>query len=120
MSEFDETTEAEATARAMRDIGMDGFLEQMGQLQTSLDKIADGMEALGSSVVRQGKDTENLAAHILALEALMAVILRHIPVDIADVRNEANRRANMKGPPGAGNNSVVAKLAEDLIKRGDA
>lgn len=119
MGNNDEELAVETAARAMRDLGLDGFMEQMGHLQASLDKVGQGMESLGASVARQSTDTENLAAHVLALESLMAVILRQIPVDIAEVRREANRRANTSRTPGDRTNSVVANLAEDIIKRAD-
>jgi len=107
------------TSQMMQDSGLDEFMRQMGHVQDSLDKVGHGMESLGSSVARQGSDTENLAAHVLALEALMAVILRQIPVDITEVRREANRRANASRKPGEPTNSVVANIAEDIIKRAD-
>ncbi len=119
MSNSDEELSEAAAARMMRDLGIDGFMEQMGHLQTSLDKVGQGMDSLGSSVARQGTDTENLAAHVLALESLMAVILRQIPVDTVEVRREANRRSNTSRTPGERTNSVVANLAEDIIKRAD-
>ena len=119
MSNNDQEPEAESAALTIRDLGQNFFMEQMGHLQTSLDKVGQGMESLGSSVVRQGTDTENLAAHVLALESLMAVIIRQIPVDTAEVRREANRRANASCTSGERTNSVVADLAEDIIKRAD-
>lgn len=119
MSNNDQELETETAVRMLDELGLDDFMEQMGRLQTSLAKVGQGMESLSSSVVRQSKDTENLATHVLALESLMAVIIRQIPVDTAEVRREANRRANASRPPGDHANTVVANLAEEIIKRAD-
>lgn len=99
--------------------GLDNFINQLQLLHGSLDKVAKGMDALGNSAVRQGEDTENLAAHVLAIEALLTVMLRQIPVDAAEVREEAQRRGrNPDGTVGE-RASVVAALAEDILKRAD-
>ncbi len=108
-----------AAARAMQDMGLNGFLEQVGQLQESLSKVANGMNALGESAVRQSENSENLAAHIIAIESVLAVMLRHIPLDINDVRAEADHRTENINPGGAGGPSVVRQLAEDIVKKAD-
>lgn len=101
-------------------LGMDGFLRQMGELQGSLEKVAGGMEVLGSSAERQGRDTENLAAHILAIESVLTVILQQIPVNIAEVRQEAERRAQNAVNTQPGTRNLVSSLAEDIVRRADA
>ena len=101
------------------EIDFDNLLSQLSLLHGSLDKVAKGMDALGSTAVRQGDDTENLAAHVLAIEALLTVMLRQIPVDSTEVRTEAQRRGlNADGEPGE-RAAVVAALAEDILKRAD-
>ena len=115
----EDTPQAGATSEMMDALGLDGFLRQMGDLQDSLAKVADGIEVLGSSAQRQGRDTENLAAHILAIESVLTVILQQIPVNIADVRREAERRARNAGNAEAGNRNLVTSLAEDIVRRAD-
>lgn len=109
----------DAAAELLDALGIDGFVRHMADLQSSLEKVADGIEVLGANAQRQGRDTENLAAHILAIESVLTVILRQIPVNIADVRNEAERRARHAGSTETGNKHLVASLAEDIVKRAD-
>jgi len=100
-------------------LGMEGFSRHMDDVQTSLQKVSSGMELLANSAIRQGQDTENLAAHILAIETMLTVVLRQIPVDIAEVRAEAERRSmNSDGTDGSGK-SMVVSLCEDILKRAD-
>ena len=113
----DDTGELAAAARAMQDMGLAGFMEQIAQLQDSLGKVANGMSALGESAVRQGENSENLAAHIIAIESV--VMLRHIPLDVNDVRAEADRRTQNIDPTSPGGPSVVCQLAEDIVRRSD-
>jgi|GEM_PF-584214 hypothetical protein len=119
MSDDTANRDAAAAARAMQDMGLTGFMEQVTQLQDSLGKVADGMSALGESALRQGENSENLAAHIIAIESVLAVMLRHIPLDINDVRAEADRRTKNIDSSSPGGPSVVRQLAEDIVRRSD-
>ena len=116
MSDDTGKIDAAAAARAMQDMGMSGFMEQVAQLQDSLGKVANGMSALGENAVRQGENSENLAAHIIAIESVLAVMLRHIPLDLNDVRAEADRRTQNIDPNSPGGPSVVRQLAEDIVR----
>jgi hypothetical protein len=113
------TLDAETGARMIEALGMDSFVEHMSTLQSSLEKVAEGMELLSASAVRQGQDTDNLAAHIIAVETLLTVVLRQIPIDIAEVRKEALRRAKSTGDDRGQGNSVVADICEDILRRAD-
>lgn len=94
------------------------LINQLEILQSSLNKVGEGMSALGDNAIRQSKDSENIAAHLLAVEAVLTVVLRQIPVDINEVRQEAERRAH-GGEEGGTVDPLVMKLAEDLIRRSD-
>lgn len=94
------------------------LIAQLELLQNSLARVGEGMSALGDNAIRQSKDSENIAAHLLAVEAVLTVVLRQIPVDIAEVRTEAERRSQSNGNGGEVN-PLVMRLAEDLIKRSD-
>ena len=110
---------SENSAELLRKIGLDGLLQQLGTLQSSLDQVAEGMGALSQNAVRQGTDVENVAAHLLAVEAVLTVILRQIPLDIEDVRQEARRRSHRAADGDKPTDDVVVRLAEDLLKRAD-
>jgi hypothetical protein len=94
------------------------LINQLEILQSSLNKVGEGMSALGDNAIRQSKDSENIAAHLLAIEAVLTVVLRQIPVDINEVRQEAARRAHGDEEDGTVD-PLVMKLAEDLVKRSD-
>lgn len=113
------TLDAETGARMIEALGMESFVEHMGTLQTSLEKVAEGMDLLSGSAVRQGQDTDNLAAHIIAVETLLTVVLRQIPIDIAEVRKEALRRSESAGEDRGQGNSMVADICEDILRRAD-
>lgn len=94
------------------------LLAQLDLLQSSLNRVGEGMSVLSDNAVRQSKDSENIAAHLLAVEAVLTVVLRQIPVDISEVRAEAERRSHGDGNGGEVD-PLVMRLAEDLIKRSD-
>ena len=100
------------------DDGVARLIAQLELLQSSLNKVGQGMSVLGDNAVRQSKDSENIAAHLLAVEAVLTVVLRQIPVDISEVRAEAERRSHGDGKGGQ-IDPLVMRLAEDLIKRSD-
>lgn len=115
----DRAPHADGVQEMMDALGLDGFVRRMGDLQQSLEKVAGGIELLGDSAESQARDTENLAAHILALESVLTVILRQIPVSIADVRAEADRRARSAVHTEPGTRNIVSSLAEDIVRRAD-
>ena len=47
------------------------------------------------------------------------MILRQIPVNVAEVRTEAERRARNAGSAETGNKNLVSSLAEDIVRRAD-
>lgn len=100
------------------DDGVVMLVNQLGSLQSSLNKVGEGMAALGDNAVRQSQDTENIAAHLLAVESVLTVILRQIPVDISEVRSEAERRSHGNGTDG-NVDPLVIRLAEDMLKRAE-
>ncbi len=101
------------------DQSVERFTAHIEALQTSLAKVSGGMGVLADSAVRQGQDTENLAAHILAIETLLTVILRQIPIDIAEVRDEASRRSMNSDGSRDGGQATVIGLCEDILRQAD-
>ncbi len=117
MANLPDELDAHAVEALMRQTGLAGFLDQVGMLQTTLETVSKGMSALGDAAVRQRQDAENMAAHLIALEAVLSVVLRQIPVDRSEVRDEVVRRTeNFRGPDGAGSD-IVRRLADDILRR---
>ncbi len=106
----------EAPDDILRQLGLDSFFTQMETLQGSLDKVAQGMGALGENAQRQTRDTDNMAAHVLAMEAILAVMLRQMPINIEDVRAEVRRRTGAGDDANTESSDIVMHLAENLIK----
>ncbi len=63
-----------------------GFFEQVAQLEDSLKRISDDIARLGAGANQRLEETENLAAHVLALESVLKVMLEQYPVDADKVR----------------------------------
>lgn len=119
MSDQQHPYDSAQAKQMMEDIGLSDFMIQVGSLQESLGRVAEGMKALGESSVKQVRDTENLAAHVLAIESVLTAILRHIPIDPAEVRAEAMRRTGNVDADPDGGTPVVVQLAEDILRRAD-
>ena len=86
--------------------------------QRSGDMVGEPLE-VPLTMEGQGQDTDNLAAHIIAVETLLTVVLRQIPIDIAEVRKEALRRSESAGEDRGQGNSMVADICEDILRRAD-
>jgi len=62
------------------------------------------------------EETENLAAHVLALETILAVMLKKYPIDAGDLKAEIKDRAT--APSGnEGGSPTVPALALDLVEK---
>ncbi|MDA0998806.1 MAG: hypothetical protein O2944_11440 [Proteobacteria bacterium] len=96
--------------------GLIELLTQIGALQNALGAVANGMSALGEAAVRQRQDNENMAAHVLAMEAVLTVMLRQFPVDRADIRAEVAARTKNFSDAGDGSD-LVQRLADDILRR---
>lgn len=93
-----------------------GFFDQIRTLESSLRKIAEDLGTLGRSAIVRHEETENLAAHLLAVEALLVLLLDRIPVDDADVR--AVIRATTGDPATSPDGSPgVQDIADGILAR---
>ena len=63
-----------------------GFFEQIKNLETNLKTIAGDLASLGQTATQRLEETESLAAHVLAVEAILSVMLKSDPVDADLVR----------------------------------
>jgi hypothetical protein len=97
-----------------------GFFEQVRTVERTLKGIAGDLRQLGDATVRGLAETERLIAHILALEAAVAVLMRTTPQDIdalrAAIRDEIARRT--AGAPSDGG-TAAATAVENLLSRAD-
>lgn len=76
----------DASEAILEQLDQSGFFQQIGELETNLKAIAGDLQALGETATQRLDETESLAAHILAVEAILSVMVKTYPVDAAAVK----------------------------------
>ena len=90
-----------------------GFFQQINNLEESLKVIAGELQSFGENAKERIEETENLSAHVLAWESILAVMLRKYPIDVEDLKAEIKDRTTV--PSGKeGGSPTVRALALDL------
>lgn len=82
----DETEGGGASEAILGQLEKSGFFQQVGELETNLKAIAGDLRVLGETATQRLDETESLAAHVLAVEAILSVMLKAYPVDAEAVR----------------------------------
>ena len=110
-------TEAEKGQQAFLDLLEDsGFFQQINSLEENLKVIADEMKAFGEKTASRMEETENLAAHILAIESILAVMLKAYPISAEELDGEIkDRTAALSG--NADGSPTVRALAQDILEK---
>ncbi len=93
-----------------------GFFQQINNLEESLKAIAAELQSFGENAKERIEETENLSAHVLACESILAVMLKKYPIDAEDLKVEIKDRTaalsgNEDGSP------TVQALALDLVEK---
>lgn len=104
---------AKTSDAIIRELESSGFFQQIGDLEKNLKAIAGDLQSLGKTATQRLEETESLAAHVLAVEAILAVILKTLPVDADAVRREVSR--NTKALTGGDKGSTTVQLVVDSI-----
>jgi len=90
------------------------FFQQMNDLKGSLAGIANELSDVGARVNNRNEEVETLAAHIMAIEAVLAVILRKVQLDPQEVKAEvASRSEAFSGHPEG--SPTVQAVAQDIV-----
>ena len=110
-------TEAEGGQQAFLDLLEDsGFFQQIHSLEENLRVIADEMKAFGEKAANRMEETENLSAHVLAIESLLAVMLKAYPISADELDAEIkDRTAALSGNPEG--SPTVRALALDILEK---
>ena len=93
-----------------------GFFKQIKDLETNLKTIAGDLASLGKTATQRLEETESLAAHVLAVESILSVMLKSNPVD-ADLARAAvidkttDLTGNSEGSP------AVQQIVDDILER---
>ncbi len=96
-----------------------GFFEQISNLETSLKSIVGEIEGFNVTSNQRQEESENIAAHILAMEAVLAAVLKKLPIEEDDVILEAQRQATaLTGKPAT--NPTVEAIARNLVQKANS
>ncbi|MBL4692855.1 MAG: hypothetical protein JKY92_05945 [Magnetovibrio sp.] len=87
-------------------------LIQVGNLQGTLSQLSQDIVEIGGQATQRLDEMESMAAHIMAIESVLAVMLKQHPVDAKDVHDMVvSRTAELSGNKD-GSPSVQAVAAD--------
>ena len=114
MADSPDTPSADPTRAFLKHLDDAGFFRQLTELEQSLAAIAGELKTYGDTASERMRETENLAAHVLAIEAVLATLLKTYPVDAEEVAAAVkDRTAEMSGD--AEGSPTVRSLALGLL-----
>ncbi len=112
-SDADIVAAAEAFVRHLE---REGVFAEIKAVEARLVDLAGELEAFGRHATERIKETDNLAAHVLALEALVAILLRQVPVHDAEIEEEVRRRTRAITNDEDGS-ELVQRIAQEIRDR---
>jgi len=93
-----------------------GFFKQIHNLEENLKIIAEELKTFGDNARDRMAETENLAAHVLACESILSVLLKTYPIDADVLKAEIkDRTAALTGQEDG--SPTVQALALDLLNK---
>lgn len=93
-----------------------GFFQQIGSLEGSLKSIVSEIEAFNSVSNKRQEESENIAAHILAMESILTALLKKYPIEEQNLKDEVDRQAAALTGDSKPNPTVEA-IAMDLLRK---
>lgn len=91
-----------------------GFFQQIKDLEKNLRAIAEDLQTLGKTATQRLEETESLAAHVLAVEAILAVMLKANPVETGEVEAMVkDKTAGLTDSPEG--SPAVQTIAADIL-----
>ena len=93
-----------------------GFFSQIKDLEGNLTRIAEELQTFSQAAQVRAEESENLAAHILAIECVLSVLLKAVKVDPDDLRAAVKDRTAAISGVEDGSPAVHA-IAEDILNR---
>lgn len=116
----DEDRQAETANQAfIQHLEETGFFKQITNLEGSLRQIVSEIEAFSEASNKRQTESENIAAHILAMESILSALLKKHPIAEQDLMNELHAQATALSETGSPNPTVEA-IALDLLKKSQA
>ncbi len=93
-----------------------GFFKQIELLEENMKTVADSLGGLSKTATQRMEETESLAAHVIAIEAILTTLLRQCPVDATEVKEVIKETTGDMTDDGDGSPSVQ-QIATDILKR---
>ena len=100
----------------MKSLEKSGFFEQIQALERTMRSVATDLEGIGVVNAQRMDETESLATHVLALEAVLSAILEKVDVDLDEVSDIVSQRTQALGKDSKSGATVQA-LAADILGR---
>ena len=91
-----------------------GFFDQVGNLQGSLAKLSEDIATIGDQASLRLDEMESLAAHVMAIEAVLAVMLKNNTVDAEELKAMVIERTAVLSGNENGSPTVQA-VAADIV-----
>ena len=118
MADNDGNDLTEASQAFVKHLEESGFFNQIKDLEGNLTKIAEELQSFGQAAQARMEESENLAAHILAIESILAAVLKSSGVKAADIEAEVKDRTAAISGVEEGSPAVHA-IAQDILKRAE-
>lgn len=83
-------------------------------MQSTLSKLSEDIATIGNQATQRLDEVESMAAHVMAIEAVLAVVLKSHPVDADAVKAEVLARTSAFSDDPNGSPTVQA-VAADII-----
>lgn len=116
MSEQDGNDPADSHQVFLDLLESSGFFKQIHGLEESLKIIAEELKSFGETAAQRMDETENLSAHVLAMESILAVMLKTYPIGAEDLKAEImDRTAVLSGKPEG--SPTVHALAGNILDK---
>ncbi len=116
MSDIESNDMSEATQAFLRQLEASGFFQQISELENNLREISGNLKDLGEKATRRLDETESLAAHVLAVEAVLTVMLRDNPIAAEAVKAVIKENTSDLSDGGEGS-PAVQTIAADILAR---
>ena len=106
----------ESSAAFIKTLEQSGFFDQIRNLESNLQNIAGDLGSIGEAATQRIEETESLAAHIIAIEAVLKVMLRTHEVDVEKVHEEVTKMTADSSGNTEGSQTVHQLIGEIFTK----
>ena len=118
MADSEDQNGGNASQAFLEHLDKSGFFRQIDDLGKNLATIAEDLKVLGDATVQRMKETENLVAHVFAIEAILSAILKTHPVPAEAIEEAIKEKTSGASGNGEGN-PLVRAIAADIVPRGE-